>query len=206
MPPNINKSIEEIYNYISARAPKHVHVPLLLSKTKGRKYTLNALMLIFFVRNLGKIMTKKELLSFLKRYKYHEAQPRHIGMQWGFNFLVNGSWHPRAKRKLSAGEYCLMALTKQTIHTRIHRKVCISNKDFLGLKQRYDHRCIICSSKEDELHFKNRSLITKLEKGHCNPLKPLDINTNCVPICQFCNRAYKNKFIINKNGILSTIK
>ena len=40
----------------------------------------------------------------------------------------------------------------------------------------------------------------KLEKGHQNPVLPLNIN-NTIPHCEDCNQLYKVNFCFDKNGV-----
>jgi hypothetical protein len=201
------KTIQAQYNDLQRRIASGVHIPSLYH---ANTYSTSALMLLFFSQNLGKICTKKELITYLRKFKAltSDPQPRHIGMQWGFYFLVSGAYHPRARRILRPGEYCLMALKKHLLKpfTVGHRYCKISNSSFESLKAKYHNRCIVCGSKEGQPHFKNPTIRVTLQKGHADPRKPLDIKTNCVPMCSICNRAYKNNFIINNNGILKAIK
>jgi hypothetical protein len=195
------KSVQSLYKWIQNNAPKHVHVPALY---KNGGMTVAGLMLVYFVKNMGKICMKKDLMMYLEEFgiSCSDPQPRHIGMQWGYEFLIHRSWHPRAKRTLKAGEYCLMAFKKASTFCALHRRGSVSNSTFRNLVKAYHCMCAVCGSKENEKHNKNESIITSLEKGHCDPTKPLNLD-NCIPICKICNRAYKNKFCFNKNGMIT---
>ena len=57
-----------------------------------------------------------------------DPQPRHLGMQNGFDFLVAGCRHPATGAKLKCGQYCLMSLGKRhpSLHAVTHRIVKVS--------------------------------------------------------------------------------
>lgn len=147
-------------------------------------------------------MKKSDLTAFLRLHncKSTDPQPRHLGTQRGLYFLVQGCWHPCARRKLKAGEYCLMSFNKG-VRVPQHRSVIMTQAVFDDIKKEYDSRCAVCGSPENEYHYKQAHLITSLQKGHCNPRLPLTA-ANCIPICAYCNRVYKNNAVFNKRGII----
>ena len=205
-------SLEHEYKRIIAKLPPKVRIPKLYAVKKQSplaspqcKYTLSSLMLIFFARNLGRVVNKRDLVAFLRRYNNmsYDPQPRHMGMQWGLHFLVQGSYHPYARRVLKAGEYSLLALKKPRLDTaHNHRSMHISPHSFEEVIKAYNNRCAVCGSIRDEPHLKNPRVLTHLERGHCDPSKPLNIKTNCIPICSMCNRVYKNKVVFTKTGFV----
>jgi hypothetical protein len=184
---------------------RHVSVPKLFDY-KG-KYTITGLSMIYFFLHIGKIVEKKDLVAFLRKHglcKINQPNPRHFGMQNGFYFLVRDSYHPRYRRTLQPGQYCLYTLSK-THPNRIgcghHRSACLNSSIFDSIKSTYSHRCAVCGSLENSFHLKNNTILTKLEKGHCDPRKPLTVQ-NCIPICTYCNQLYKNKYAFNKRGCI----
>ena len=60
-----------------------------------------------------------------------------------------------------------------------------------------------CGSVEGEPHLKNKRLETRIEKGHMDPRKELDL-ANCIPMCSMCNSVYKDKAVFNRNGYIRT--
>jgi hypothetical protein len=163
-------------------------------------------MLVFFAARLGRIATKAELLAFLRRMRCAtvDPQPRHLGMQCGLNFLVQGCYHPHARRALRRGEYCLLDLVNaHPSAATMHRAggTGTSALDFDELKRVYDARCACCGSRQGERHLKNAHLVTRLDRGHCDPRKPLT-HANCVPMCTMCNMVYKDRAVINKRGFV----
>ena len=201
-----SSAIVREYKIVIAKLPPKVRIPKLYSSRLGScKYTLSSLMLIFFARNLGRVVNKRDLIEFLRQHNClsYDPQPRHMGMQWGLHFLVQGSYHPYARRVLKAGEYSLLALKKPRLDTaHNHRSMVIDPKRFEDLVKAYNDRCAVCGSTRNAPHLKNPRVLTHLERGHCDPTKPLNIKTNCIPICMMCNRVYKNKVIFTKTGFV----
>ncbi len=68
-----------------------------------------------------------------------------------------------------------------------------------NIKEAYDCRCATCGSKEGEPNFKDRTVITKLEKGHMDPSKQLT-DINCIPQCTICNKAFRDWWIFDSTG------
>ena len=170
----------------------------------GGQFTVSALSLLYFAARLGRVGTKADLQSFLLRVGCFttDPQPRHLGMQHGLNFLVKGCWHPALRRKLRAGEYCLLDLEHaHPNHHHMHRSAQVRDGQFGTLKKAYDHRCACCGSKEGAPHFKNTHMITSLEKGHCDPHVPLATD-NCIPMCTLCNAVYRDKAVFNRRGFI----
>lgn len=185
---------------------KHVVIPKLYNHQN--KPNISGLSFLFFYINLSKIVTKKELTIFLRKFgccKINPPNPRHFGMQYGFYFLVRGSFHPRYRRVLKPGEYSLYSIAKEhpnVIQNNCHHRTCtISKQAFNQLKFTYESRCTVCGSQENTPNFKNKTVKTTLEMGHMDPAQKLTIQ-NCIPICSICNQVYKNQFVFNKRGFI----
>jgi hypothetical protein len=43
--------------------------------------------------------------------------------------------------------------------------------------------------------------VTTLEKGHCDPRRPLT-DDNCIPMCKLCNMVYKDNAVLNRRGFV----
>lgn len=190
-------------NALVVRKRLQVRMPRLRT---GCRYTVNALMLIYFFKNLGHVRTIAQLKDFLVAHGCTSInpQPRHLGMQHGFMFLVQNCVHPALPRPLKQGQYCLLNLT--TAHpsaTCRHRErdPRMTSASFRLMCRRFDHRCAVCGSKEGEPHFKNALLLTTIEKGHADPRRPLTVR-NCIPMCRLCNCAYKDKAAFNTRGMV----
>lgn len=185
------------------RLQGHVRLPRLTSNIRG-KYTVSALMLIYFFKNIGKVRTIVELKAFLVAHgcQSMNPQPRHLGMQNGFKFLVRNCIHPGLDRPLRQGQYCLLDLMGAHPSAAFqHRKTTMTTQKFRGLCSRYDQRCAVCGSRDGEPHFKNTLLVTTIERGHADPRRPLTPG-NCIPMCRLCNCAYKDKAAFNKRGMV----
>jgi len=190
------------------KAKLSIRLPALRD-AKGR-FTVGGLMVAFFGKHLGRVVSKEDLVEYLRRNGSTsvDPQPRHLGMQVGLNFLVQGCRHPRTGRVLRQGEYCLLDVKKaHPNHHTMHRAAPPSNGrcllDFEAIKAIYDHRCACCGSREGQPHLKNQHLLTRLDRGHCDPRMPLS-DTNCIPMCTTCNMVYKDRAVINKRGFISS--
>ena len=169
-------------------------------------FAITGLSFTYFFLRKGCIVTKRELLLFLRAHgccKTQMPNPRHFGLQNGLYFLVSGSYHPIKRRILKPGQYCLYSIVRahpgfSTCTGRDRRRPLVK-QEFERIKKSFDCRCAVCGSKERERNFKNATLVTKLEMGHCDPREPLSVS-NCIPTCQYCNRMYKDRFVFNLRG------
>lgn len=201
----VQRIYKEVLNKVAKRSLK-LRVPLL--KRADGHYTVTGLTLVFFAARMGRVGTKAELLRFLRRMRCGttDPQPRHLGMQKGFNMLTMGCYHPVEKRVLKRGEYSLLNLDETHPssvgqHRLIPRAFRKGYNTFNALKQCYGCRCACCGSLEGERHLKNDHLITVLERGHRDPRRPLTPD-NCIPVCTMCNHVYKNHAVFNKRGFI----
>jgi hypothetical protein len=199
--------IERIHQTVCTklkRLPGVTWSPSLRARDR-QSYAITGLSLVFFAANLRRIVTKQQLVVYLRRHgccDISAPNPRHFGMQNGLFFLVKDSYHPLAKRTLRPGEYCLYSLGKpHPARPAAHRSVQLPSDTFEALKSAYGHRCAVCGSKEKEPHLKNPTLHTRLEKGHMDPTQPL-VKQNCIPICTLCNQVYKNRFSFSARGFV----
>lgn len=198
--------LRTLYSQIASHVSKKrlpVRMPRLCS---GTRYTVSALMLIFFYMNIGKVKTIVQLKKFLTDHGCMSInpQPRHLGMQHGFRFLVQNCVHPKHKLPLRQGQYCLLDLLQAHPSACFHhraRDTMLTQVEFRKLCCRFKGRCAVCGSKEGEPHFKNALLRTTIEKGHADPRRPLTVH-NCIPMCRLCNCAYKDKAAFNSRGLI----
>ena len=195
--------VRRIYDdVVSTAVNLSVKLPNLVRK--DGKYTVGGLTLVFFASRMGEIGRKADLNRFLRtmRCESTDPQPRHLGMQNGLNFLVKGCYHPMAGRVLRSGEYSLLDLVStHPSANMMHRSCTVSGTWFDRLKTQYGRRCACCGSEEGGRHYKNTHIITTLDKGHCDPRKPLK-NTNCIPMCTLCNMVYKDHAVFNRRGFI----
>lgn len=221
------KTIENVYAKLVAMIKKYAHtmssvkVPNLYTKgSKDKIFTISGLSIVFFFINKGRIVTKTDLLVFLhsvlkksasgygpntKKYSFISAHPRHFGMQRGFYFLIQDSFHPQARRTLLPGEYCLYSMTKPHPSAQNnHRSTNVSASSFKDLKATFENQCAVCGSKEGKANLKNKNILTRLEKGHMDPTLPLTLS-NTIPMCTYCNQVYKNRFVFDKKGVIRKV-
>lgn len=206
--PKTTEHIHRVYDQLLAKLRKLPNVkwrPELYQRESDVDFAVTGLSLVFFTANLRRIITKEQLIRFLRHHGCCEVaapNPRHFGMQNGLFFLIKDSYHALAKRTLRPGEYCLYSLDKPHPSRPIaHRSVDLSGSSFAALKAEFDCRCATCGSRESEPNFKNSTVRTRLEKGHMDPLLPLSMD-NCIPMCTVCNQVYKNRFAFNRRGFV----
>ncbi|MCS7265433.1 MAG: hypothetical protein NZ805_11435 [Armatimonadetes bacterium] len=199
--------IEEIYNniivpyYERYLRSKGVKLPRL--RKTGRP-TKDALTLVYLARNYPNTqwVTKAELTEFIRQF-YPETPDvqsgRHLGMQNGFYIVSTRRGNadvPDELRGLDA--YRLVSLEQAHPSFRPKRQK-VTDWDFGKLKKEYNYRCATCGSKEGEVNLRYPKVITKLQQGHMNPHKPLELG-NIIPQCDMCNRADRGKWVYDKRG------
>lgn len=192
----IYNEIVEYYNKYLKN--KNVKLPRL---SVNGKYTKNALCLVYLARDYPKthIVSKRELTKFVRKYyptTNDVQQGRHLAQQQGW-FIESGQ-RGDIKTSLKSGEYKLITLKCSYPHHRYSQKSTI-NLNWDALKEMYGNRCATCGSKEGEPNYHYPNSLTKLQKGHLDPSKPLT-NDNIIPQCDKCNRADRNNWIYDKRG------
>lgn len=169
----------------------------------GNNYTKDALTLIFLSLNYPntKVITKSELTRFIQRF-YPDVndvqQARHLAAQKGW-FIASGTRNDNIT-DIKSGEYKLISLERAYPGFNAQKRI----EKFTGnywedLKKSYDYRCATCGSKEGEPNYNWPETITKLQKGHMDPNKPLE-EGNIIPQCEKCNRADRNYWIYDEKG------
>lgn len=195
------KGIVETYKMICDYYEKFLKVygvklPRLQSK---RGFTRNALALVYLARNYPNTakVTKGELTEFIRSF-YPETndvqQGRHLAMQNGW-YIESGT-RGNSSLSLSKGEYQLVSLEKAypgfIPETR-------DVEDWEKIKELFDYRCATCGSKEGEFNIHYKKTITRLQKGHIDPNRPLVVG-NIIPQCEKCNRPDRNNWVYDKRG------
>jgi len=170
-----------------------------LTNAQGN-YTKDALVLVYLSQGYPKTkkVTKGKLTQFIRRYYPNVndvQQARHLGAQKGWFIAAGG----RDNRDvvLTRGEYQLVSLKKP--YPAFHGHRIEQTKNWGELKKQYGYRCATCGSKEGEPNIHWPNTITKLQKSHINPNKPLVLG-NIIPQCQKCNRADRNNWIYDERG------
>jgi hypothetical protein len=170
-----------------------------LTDNKGN-YTKDALVLIYLAQDYPKTkkVSKGELTQFIRQYYPNVVdvqQARHLGAQKGW-FIISGT---RGNRHvaLNPGEYKLITLKKSYPAFKGHR--IEETGDWQDIKKQYGYRCATCGSKESEPNIHWPNTITKLQKAHKDPNKPL-VAGNIIPQCEKCNRADRNNWVYDERG------
>lgn len=226
-------------------------LPALLSKSSSKTtaktrpgnaaaakahYTIQGLMVAYFALRLGEVVEKAELIEFLRRMRVStvDPQPRHLGMQNGFDFLVAGCMHPRLKRRLKRGQYCLMSLRANKEYTgptnsknsKNSRKKAGGAKDSpggrRGVRVGAAHRVVTLTAAQFAALKRRHGMRCALcgsregephfKNGRLvtrlekGHMDPRKELTagNCLPTCSLCNGVYRNKAVFNRNGFVRT--
>jgi len=164
------------------------------------KYTRDALILVYLAQNYPqtRAVSKSELTQFIRAY-YPDTndvqQARHLGAQKGW-FIAAGGRDNRDVN-LGRGDYQLVTLEKK--YPAFHGHRIEKADDWKSLKAEYGYRCITCGSKEGRYHIHYPNTITKLQRAHKDPNKPL-IHGNVIPQCGKCNRADRNNWVYDERG------
>jgi predicted restriction endonuclease len=180
---------------------KQYGVKLPSLKNKKGNYIKDALVLVYLARFYPNtvVVTKKELTKFVRKF-YPDVndvqQARHLGAQKGWFISAGGRDNVHVKK---SGEYQLITLEKPYPNFTHHRVKIIDKDNWSDILSRYNYRCATCGSKEGEKHLHWTNTITRLQKSHKDPRKPL-IKNNIIPQCQKCNRAYRNFWIFDDKG------
>lgn len=198
-----DKAIKKIYDMICGYHEKYlkqygVKLPKL-TDTQGN-YTKDALVLVYLAQDYPntKKASKGELTQFIRQY-YSDVvdvqQARHLGAQKGW-FIVSGTRGNR-HTTLKSGEYQLLTPEKPYPAFKGHR--IEETGEWENLKKQYGYRCATCGSEEGKPHIHWPNTITKLQKAHIDPNKPL-VAGNIIPQCEKCNRADRNNWAYDERG------
>ncbi len=200
----IKRIYEMIRKYHDKYLKQHgVKLPSLTDKQGN--YTKDALVLVYLAQgypNTRKV-SKEELTQFIRQYNDRVSdvqQARHLAAQKGW-FIASGTRGNKIKGEhLGQGEYKLVSLREPYPGFRGHRvEERISGEDWEELKKKYGYRCATCGSEEGKPHLHWPNVITKLQKAHMDPNKPL-VRGNIIPQCQICNRADRNNWVYDEKG------
>ena len=202
-----SKEIELLYGHIEAAHDEHlsVHGVRMPQLRKGGNFTIEALVLAYLARSMGKPVTKKEITVFVK--SFHPAvndvqQARH---------LSNGKgWHILSKQRKDIGtenwpRYSYGLMTLKIPHPNWHprRTGALSQSDWRNIKAENSENgvvcCASCGSKDGHPHRHYPASLVEIQRGHMDPNKDLRAD-NCIPQCQFCNRPARNWWVFDRFG------
>lgn len=168
----------------------------------GGEITKNALVLIalYVAFKKGLYWVPKNALNKLTKGN-DSQQARHLKRQ-GFPTINSDSWTEQTGLpKPPEGAFSYALLGTYVLEPAPHRKKGLNTDDFEKIKRAYKYRCATCGAEEGKEHYNPyyaTKEIVKLQKGHMNPHKPPA--GNIIPQCQFCNRAYRNWWVFDRNG------
>lgn len=130
-----------------------------------------------------------------------DQQVRHLAAD-GWYVLNKGDKVPDKKETIKSGFHMLYSVEnckKNFYAKKLKRQGRIAAKTWDDLKIVYSSMCATCGSVENKPNRYFPDKVTMLEQGHIDPNKPLSID-NIIPQCQYCNKAYKDKFMFDENG------
>ena len=201
-----NEEIVATYEIVKEYHHKYLKAKgvILPNLKRGDNFTKDALVLVFLARNYPNtnVVTKNELTKFILHY-YKDTndvqQARHLAAQKGW-YILSGTRGDNNSLELNSGEYKLISLEEcYPDFTKERREYKEDGDYFESLKKQYGYCCATCGSEEGKHHKHWKNTITVLQKGHMNPLKPLE-EGNIIPQCDKCNRADRNYWIYDKKG------
>ena len=202
-----DNEICEIFALISGYHEKYIKkhgVKLPKFEKKNGLYSKDVLTLVCLAQGYPntKIVTKSELTQFIQFY-YPDVidvqQARHLAAQKGW-FILSGTRNDNSSRKLKSGEYKLETLEEfYPGFTAERREENFTGDYWEELKKAYGYKCACCGSEEGKKHRYMKNVITRLQKGHMDPTKPLE-EGNIIPQCETCNRADRNYWIYDEKG------
>ena len=174
--------------------------------------SLNAreLQLVFLLKYRRKLVHKDLISKFVRKYIPTAAldqQVRHLGTQYHWNILNKNASIPDEDEKVPSAFHYLVSIEQPNpslLFDELKRKGRMAAKDFSDLKIVYDNRCATCGRKEGTIDLRQGDAEIKLQKGHMDPSKALDVS-NTIPQCQYCNRTYGNDFCFDENGRIISV-
>ena len=156
--------------------------------------------LVYLVANMNKFNhiddIKAHVSKFHKLTGTDPLQVRHLSTQYGFHIIKEGKY----KHKLVTLETPMLGFIPEV------RSSSLTNYQWDTMLQK-DYTvngiptCVNCPNQQGKPLRWKQSEMTIIQKGHCDPRKPLSLD-NCIPQCQYCNQAYRNKFVFNKKGLI----
>ena len=166
-----------------------------------------ALSLIMLHSFPGKLLHKDHIARVGSRYLNEpqtDWQVRHLSTQEGFHIIGRGELVPDINLSCPSGCHMLVTLkglSPKDVATK--RTDLLNEDDWDKLKTSMDNRCWHCGSKEGNECYRD-GVVTILQRGHINPNLPLDVG-NMLPLCDYCNRQYRDKFVLLPNGAIDRV-
>ncbi len=157
--------------------------------------------LVYLWKYKGCYVDKKVITKFVRDHikgASDDQQVRHLAQQDGYHMVCYRDYHE--DKPVPKGFYLLIDLTDISPKWNKKRREEILNADdWEGLKKAFDYCCATCGTREGKVHRATGKTVT-LQKGHMDPMKPLEIG-NIIPQCNYCNgEYYKNDFAFNAFG------
>lgn len=170
-------------------------------KAKGVKLPKRGRLLCaleFLVANMDKFNHIDDIKSHVaKSFILTGSDPlqlRHLSTQKGFHIIKEGRYKHKLKSLEIPCPSFISAARNSELSNEQWETMLLENYTYGGIPS-----CVNCGSQQGMPLRWKLSEITVIQKGHCDPRKPLSVN-NCIPQCQFCNQSYKNNYVFDKRG------
>ena len=174
-------------------------------KEKGvnlpKEKTASMYWLVYLWKYKGCYVDKKVITKFVKDHidnASDDQQVRHLAQQIGYNMVCYRDYHEN--EPVPKGFYLLKDLdnTSPNWHKQ-RRQEILDVDDWEELKKAFNYCCATCGTREGAAHRVTGKKVT-LQKGHMDPMKPLEMG-NIIPQCNYCNgEYYKDDFAFNAFG------
>ena len=155
--------------------------------------------LLYLINKIDEVVTKEEITKEwvnLTGIKTNDFQSlRHLGTQDGYDITNNRG---------GISGYRLNSLNVRGGFIPQRRNVEITTEDWTLIKEQYENRCATCGDKEGESQRYDKTTICSLQMGHMDPRKSITMD-NVIPHCSLCNAQYKDKFVFNKYGRVTSV-
>lgn len=198
-----NKNLRK-YN-VKPPWPLNSDISLLSDEQIISQLNARELQLIFLTKYRRKLVHKDLISAFVRKYIPTAAldqQVRHLGAQYHWNILNKGAVIPDEDETVPSAYYYLVSIDQPNptlLIDEMKRKGRMAACDFEDLKIIYGNCCATCGRKEGSTDERNNDVPIKLQQGHMDPSKALDLQ-NTIPQCQYCNQTYGNDFCFNEYG------
>lgn len=161
----------------------------------GGNFNHRALQLVYLRMHLKSLVHKNAISDFVRQFSPSAAgdqQPRHLAYD-GWDVRLSGKARDSHDGIPVPNGYNVLASVEAPkvdfITKRLKRRGRVSASGWAALQAVYENKCATCGD----------FCPGKLEKGHMDPRKPLEI-ANIIPMCGGCNNAAGDKVVFNEDG------
>lgn len=198
-----DEEVNALWEEIKQKHTKHL-------KDKGvllpRHKSAQMYWLVYLWKYKGCLVAKSVIEEFVKDKipnVGNDQQVRHLSQQRGFAVL---GWREVYNDEPIPSGYYILCNLEEASHKwqENRRQEILSASDWESIKKAFDYCCATCGTREGTTHRATGKIVS-LQKGHMDPMKPLEVG-NIIPQCNYCNgEYYKNDFAFNEFGFPKNI-